>query len=82
MAQLISILENKMIHDASSLHGLTPNVSTYTLQIGDPSSVFTTTSEVGMPSDVMLKSVDAANYSLVGHVHDVTFSGVTDEGGR
>ena len=50
----------KWIHDASSLHGITPatgdNASTFILQIADPSSAYATTVSLSMPKGVALKS--------------------------
>ena len=50
----------KWIHDASSLHGISPatgiNATTFILQIGDPSSVYSNTVSLNMPSGVALKS--------------------------
>ena len=50
----------KWIHDASSLHGISPatdeNATTFILQIGDPSSAYSNTVYLNMPSGVGLKS--------------------------
>ena len=50
----------KWIHDASSLHGISPatgdNATTFILQIGDPSSAYSNTVSLNMPSGVALKS--------------------------
>ena len=59
----------KWIHDASSLHGITPaagdNASTFILQIADPSSAYATTVSLSMPKGVALKSDISAVMSAV-----------------
>ena len=59
----------KWIHDASSLHGITPaagdNASTFILQIADPSSVYAATVSLSMPKGVALKSDISAVMSAV-----------------
>jgi len=52
MGNLISNIENMRIHDASSVHGIIPNASSYSVVIGDPSSVYTEQKEVGLPVDL------------------------------
>ena len=60
----------KWIHDASSLHGITPaagdNASTFILQIADPSSVYATTVSLSMPKGVALKSDISAVMKFAG----------------
>ena len=50
----------KWFHDASSLHGIQTatgnNASTFILQIGDPSSAYSNTVSLSMPSGVAFKS--------------------------
>jgi len=52
MGNLISNIENLRIHDASSVHEIIPNASSYSLVIGDPSSVFSQEKEIGLPIDI------------------------------
>lgn len=60
----------KWIHDASSLHGITPatgdNASTFILQIADPNSAYATTVSVSMPKGVALKSDISAVMKFAG----------------
>ena len=60
----------KWIHDASSLHGISPaigkNATTFILQIGDPSSAYSNTVSLSMPDGVALKSDISAVMKFAG----------------
>jgi len=49
---LITKIENTYVHDASSIHEITPDASTYTVTYGDPNSAYTDTSVIGLPTDL------------------------------
>ena len=46
----------RWVHDVSALHGITPNETDFTIRFGDPSSAFTTTASLALPSNVAFKS--------------------------
>jgi len=50
--KLITNIENMLVHDASSFHSMTPNASSYTVQLGDSSSAFKSSIQVGIPTDL------------------------------
>jgi len=52
---IVTKIDGKWVHDSSAFHSMTPDVSTYTVILGDPKSKFHTTISVALPSDVMLK---------------------------
>jgi len=50
--KLLSNIEDMIVHDASSFHAMTPDASSYTIQLGDKDSTFKTTVKVGLPTDI------------------------------
>jgi len=55
MANIISKIENKYVQDVSSIHAITPNVSTFTLRFAHANSSYVSVKDVSLPSDVLLK---------------------------
>jgi len=54
--KILNKVDGMYIHDASAIHMITPDVSTYTVTLGDPGSAFCSTLTVTLPTDVMLKT--------------------------